>query len=61
MSLWNLLQENGFIYKSFYKGYYSVNDESFVPENLISTNSDGKKISLESGHLVEWHEEENYI
>lgn len=38
-----------------------MNDECFVPENLITTNDKGEKISVESGHLLEWHEEENYM
>lgn len=60
-TLWNVLVKKGFIYKSTYEGYYSVNDEAFVPENLIITNSVGEKISAESGHKLEWHEEENYM
>lgn len=59
--LWNKLFDNGFIYKSTYKGYYSVNDETFVPEILIRTNENGEKISIESGHKLEWHEEDNYM
>ena len=60
-SLWNLLMQNDFIYKSTYKGYYSVSDECFVPENSVITKNDGTKISDESGQPVEWHEEENYM
>ncbi|OTF72314.1 methionine-tRNA ligase, mitochondrial-like protein [Euroglyphus maynei] len=60
-NLWKILMEKGFIYKSKYCGYYSINDEAFVPENLIKTNSDGEKISIETGHKLEWHEEENYV
>lgn len=53
--------EKGYIYKSSYKGYYSVSDESFVPENAITTGKDGSKICIASGQPVEWHEEENYM
>lgn len=60
-ALWKMLQENEFIYKSSYQGYYSVADESFVPENSIITKEDGSKVTAESGQPVEWHEEENYM
>nr|XP_027204068.1 methionine--tRNA ligase, mitochondrial-like [Dermatophagoides pteronyssinus] len=60
-NLWKILMDKGFIYKSKYCGYYSVNDETFVPDNLITTNSNGEKISIESGHKLEWYEEENYV
>lgn len=60
-ALWKMLHENGFIYKSTYQGYYSVADESFVPENSVVTKEDGCKVSAESGQPVEWHEEENYM
>ncbi len=32
----------------------------FVPETATSSN-DGRRVSVESGHAVEWVEEENYI
>lgn len=53
--------DKGYIYKSIYSGYYSVNDECFVPNNLIKTNENNEKISIESGQKLEWHEEENYV
>ncbi|KPM09322.1 methionine-tRNA ligase, mitochondrial-like protein [Sarcoptes scabiei] len=58
---WNVLESRGFIYKSKYEGYYSLNDEAFVPENMITVNDLGEKISSATGHTLHWHEEENYI
>jgi len=60
-SLWQVLMDKGYIYKSTYKGYYSVSEESFVPENSLISNSDGSMVSAVSGQLVDWHEEENYM
>lgn len=60
-AMWNLLQKNGYIYKASYCGYYSVSDESFVPESRILTKGDGTKVSAETGQPLEWHEEENYM
>ncbi len=62
---WNVLQEKGFIYKGVHKGWYSVSDETFYPESAIETLVDPQtgqetKISVETGNLVEWTEEENY-
>ena len=59
---WNKLQENGHIYKSKYQGWYCSSDESFVT-TVEDVTKDGvtKKVSSESGHEVEWIEEENYM
>lgn len=53
--------DKGYIYKSTYKGYYSISDEAFVPESGVISSSGGAKICAESGQPVEWHEEENYM
>lgn len=52
---WNKLQENGYIYKDTYAGWYSVSDETYYTEDELV---DGK--SPDSGHDVEWLEEESY-
>ncbi|XP_048001718.1 methionine--tRNA ligase, mitochondrial [Leguminivora glycinivorella] len=61
---WNELVEGGHIYKAVYSGWYSVSDESFVPEahtKEILHNGRKVKVSVESGHEVEWTEEPNYM
>ncbi|XP_048486627.1 methionine--tRNA ligase, mitochondrial [Plutella xylostella] len=61
---WNKLKEDDYIYKASYAGWYSVNDEAFVPDAQVKDqNRDGEmvKVSLESGHTVEWTEETNYM
>nr|XP_049705256.1 methionine--tRNA ligase, mitochondrial [Helicoverpa armigera] len=61
---WNKLVEEDHIYKAKYSGWYSVNDEAFVPETHVKDEvRDGEnvKVSIESGHKVEWTEETNYM
>ncbi|CAB1337451.1 unnamed protein product [Coregonus sp. 'balchen'] len=57
---WTVLQSKGFIYKGVMKA-----DESFLTPSQVgdAKDSSGKeiKISLESGHKVEWMKEENYM
>jgi methionyl-tRNA synthetase len=47
-----------------HRGWFSVSDEAFVPESQVTekTLSDGStvKTSCETGHVLEWIEEENY-
>ncbi|KAM6923542.1 methionine--tRNA ligase, mitochondrial [Xenentodon cancila] len=61
MELWN----KGLIYKGCYEGWYSTQDESFLTPTQVGDALDvtGKeiKVSLESGHKVEWVKEENYM
>jgi methionyl-tRNA synthetase len=63
--LWNKISSNGFIYKSTYDGWYSINDEAFLSDDQVTdkVNKDGTKIkvSIESGHLVEQTSEVNYL
>ena len=60
VDLWNKLVKSGDIYLSKYKGWYSVSDEAYYGEEEI-TEKDGKKISLSSGSLVEWVEEDSFF
>ena len=46
------------MHKKLYESWYCVQDESFLTEHQIDMT---KKISLESGHSVEWAQEENYV
>ena len=58
--LWNILEKNGDIYLSKYKGWYSVSDEAFYSDDEI-TIKDDVKVSVSSGSSVEWLEEESYF
>lgn len=61
---WKKLVKKDYIYKANYSGWYSVNDESFVPETHTKEeviNGEKVKVSAESGHRVEWTEETNYM
>nr|XP_020448584.1 methionine--tRNA ligase, mitochondrial [Monopterus albus] len=62
---WSVLWNKGLIYKGSYEGWYSTQDESFLMPSQVdnAVDSSGKdiKVSLESGHKVEWMKEENYM
>lgn len=62
---WSVLCDNGLIYKGSYEGWYSTQDESFLTSAQVgdALDSSGKniKVSLESGHKVEWMKEDNYM
>lgn len=59
------MDSNGFIYKSSYSGWYSVNDECFLGndevEEVLDSNGKRVKVSKESGHVVEYTSESNYM
>lgn len=63
--IWRRLEAKGDIYLGKYEGWYSVSDESFLTAQNVTDGVDkeGKpcKISLESGHVVTWVEEDNYM
>ena len=56
--------EKNHIYKGNYSGWYCVSDETFLSDKDLveKTNAAGVpvKVSIESGHEVEWTEEINY-
>ncbi|KAM9376429.1 methionine--tRNA ligase, mitochondrial isoform 1-T2 [Pholidichthys leucotaenia] len=62
---WSVLQKKGLLYKGSYEGWYSTPDECFLIPSQVgdALDSSGKeiKVSLESGHKVEWVKEENYM
>ncbi|KAG7224792.1 hypothetical protein INR49_013505 [Caranx melampygus] len=62
---WSVLWKKGLIYKGHYEGWYSTQDESFLTPSQVSdaVDSSGReiKVSLESGHKVEWMKEDNYM
>ncbi|RNF01436.1 putative methionyl-tRNA synthetase [Trypanosoma rangeli] len=63
--LWSKLEAQGDIYLGRYEGWYSVSDESFLTAQNVTdgVDKDGNpcKVSLESGHVVTWLAEENYM
>jgi methionyl-tRNA synthetase len=52
---WKKLEENGWIYKDVYEGWYALRDEAFYNEDELI---DGK---APTGADVEWHKEESYF
>ncbi|XP_060688252.1 methionine--tRNA ligase, mitochondrial [Hemiscyllium ocellatum] len=62
---WCVLREKGYLYQGTYEGWYSVPDETFLSDSQVveRKGSDGNiiKVSLESGHKVEWTKEKNYV
>ncbi|XP_069749308.1 methionine--tRNA ligase, mitochondrial [Narcine bancroftii] len=62
---WCVLRENGYLYQATYEGWYSIPDETFLSDSQVLERRDihGNfiKVSLESGHKVEWTKEENYM
>ncbi|XP_064456610.1 methionine--tRNA ligase, mitochondrial-like [Ornithodoros turicata] len=62
---WDKLRQDGHLYSGSYKGWYCTQDEVFLSESEIKevTGHQGvpQKVSIESGHPVEWMEEKNYM
>ncbi len=58
--IWKRLVKSGDIYLDKYSGWYSVSDEAYYDEDEIEDRN-GRKISITSGSLVEWVEEESYF
>ncbi len=52
---WQKLQDNGWIYKDIYEGWYAIRDEAFYSEDELV---EGK---APSGAEVIWHKEESYF
>jgi len=52
---WQILEQNGYIYKSTYEGWYALRDEAFYNEDEIV---DG---CAPTGAQVSWHKEESYF
>ncbi|XP_064383251.1 methionine--tRNA ligase, mitochondrial-like isoform X2 [Halichondria panicea] len=61
-AFWEDLHRKGHMYKGSYEGWYSVPDETFLSSSQIVDGPEpGSKVSLESGHTLEWSSEENYM
>jgi methionyl-tRNA synthetase len=54
------LANNGDIYQSVYKGWYSVRDEAYFDEGELTDGEGGKKFAP-SGAEVKWVEEDSYF
>jgi len=61
-TLWNQLLHEGFIYKGTHSGWYSVVDEAFYTQTQVKQSEEDSKVmvSIETGNVVEWTEEENF-
>ncbi|KAJ6245356.1 methionyl-tRNA synthetase [Anaeramoeba flamelloides] len=65
VKVWKKLDQAGLIYKGKFEGWYSVGDETYVVDRdiEITNDKDGNeiRISKESGHVLKWTTEENYL
>ncbi|KAA0697377.1 methionine--tRNA ligase [Neorhizobium sp. P12A] len=59
-NIWNLMADNGDIYKDSYAGWYSVRDEAYYQENETELRADGVRYGPQ-GTPVEWVEEASYF
>ncbi|PWN37681.1 uncharacterized protein FA14DRAFT_166767 [Meira miltonrushii] len=61
-TLWDQLLRDGFIYKGTHSGWYSVVDEAFYTQTQVKQSEEDSKlmVSIETGNVVEWTEEENF-
>ncbi|KAJ2062743.1 methionyl-tRNA synthetase [Coemansia sp. S146] len=62
---WNVLVDQGYIYKGEHSGWYSVSDEAFYTELQVEERVDPSAdkrgmFAIESGQPVEWVSEVNY-
>ncbi|MEN9781883.1 MAG: methionyl-tRNA synthetase [Pseudomonadota bacterium] len=57
---WLKLQQNGWIYKGSYSGWYAIRDEAFYDDNEIFEDN-GVKKAIATKAEVEWREEESYF
>lgn len=60
-ALWQMMENNGFIYKDYYKGWYDVREESYVNEEDTTALENGDRIASDNGHILTWMEEESYF
>lgn len=49
------------MYSNQYSGWYCVPDETFLTDVQLKQLPDGQMVSAESGHPVEWTQEQNYM
>src|SRR3546814_10527803 len=58
--IWNLMADNGDVYKDSYAGWYSVRDEAYYQEDETELREDGVRYGPQ-GTPVEWVQEESYF
>ncbi|MDX3924933.1 MAG: methionine--tRNA ligase [Shinella sp.] len=59
-NIWNLMADNGDVYKDSYAGWYSVRDEAYYQENETELRDDGIRYGPQDTP-VEWVEEQSYF
>ena len=59
-NIWNLMADNGDIYKDSYAGWYSVRDEAYYQGSETELRADGVRYGPQ-GTPVEWVEEASYF
>ena len=59
--VWSQMADKGDLYKSEYSGWYSVQEEAFVPEGSVEKREDGLTVSSETGQSLEWASEVNWM
>ena len=61
---WTVLESKGLLFRARHSGWYSVSDETFFPESgvedVVSPDGHTQKVSIETGNVVEWAEEDNW-
>ncbi len=60
VDMWSRLVSSGDIYLDKYSGWYSISDEAYYDDDEIK-DLNGKKVSIVSGSIVDWVEEESYF
>lgn len=60
-ALWDELYKKGYLYEGTYEGWYCVPDEAFLTQLQVKEGPNGKLVSIESGHPVEWVSEKNWM
>lgn len=61
-AFWQAMEENGWIYKDSYSGWYAVSDEAYYTEEECYICPDTKKRkATASGNEVVWMEEDSYF
>ena len=59
--VWTQMTDKGDLYKSEYSGWYSVQEEAFVPEGSVEQREGGQTVSSETGQPLEWASEVNWM
>lgn len=58
--VWRRLEKSGGLYKTEYSGWYSVQEEAFIPSTQVEEKN-GSHFSTETGQQLEWAEETNWM